>query len=287
MAYLEDAGNGRAPKPGAAPLVHQIGAHTWLARLAPWIISGVFLLLWEVLARSGVISRLFFPAPTAIGAAFMRRVADGSLLENTGISLYRLLAGVLLGGFSGAIAGLLLGWSALVRMVAEPFVAAVHPLPKIALLPLVLIIFGIGEESKIFLVALAAFFPMLINAMVGVQQIEGIYWEVALTYGARGPAMLRRVLLPGSMPYLLAGFRLALNAALVVTVAVEQLTAQRGLGASIWLAWQTLHTEELYATLLLIASLGVFANWLCTLLARHLIPWQPEKNTKMLIGGIK
>jgi NitT/TauT family transport system permease protein len=235
-----------------------------------------FLLLWEIASRANLISQLFFPPPTVIGNSLLRLIANGQLAKNLAQTLTRLSLGLFLGGSTGMLLGLILGWSPVIRSVAEPFVAALHPLPKIALLPLVLIIFGIGEQSKVVLIGLAAFFPMLINAMVGVQQIEGIYWDVAANYGARKFNLLRRVLLPGSMPYLLAGLRLALNAALVVTVAVEQLTARQGLGANIWLAWETLRTEELYATLLVIAVIGLSANWIMSLLTKKLVPWQVE-----------
>ena len=276
MAYLEDPGARSSPQPAPAPVKIVPGGSSRLLRLIPWIVLLSLLALWEAAARLNWVSTLFFPPPSMIGNSLVNLTANGRLAENLTQTLSRLGLGLLCGGSFGALIGLLLGWSPAVRLVAEPFIAATHPMPKIALLPLVLIIFGIGEQSKIVLISLAAFFPMLINAMVGVQQIEGIYWDVAANYGARGFYLLRRVLLPGSMPYLLAGLRLALNAALVVTVAVEQLTARKGLGANIWLAWETLRTEELYATLFVIAVIGLSANWFLSILARRLVPWQVE-----------
>lgn len=273
MAYLEKPGTPGAPKPAERTI-----KQNWGLQIGPWLALMLFLVAWEIAAYFGWVARLFFPAPSVIGLALWKMILSGRLVDDMQISLYRLGSGLLIGGFSGALSGIVLGWSLVARRLAEPFVAAIHPLPKIALLPLVLIIFGIGEESKIVLIALAAFFPMLINAMVGVQQIEGIYWEVAANYGAGGVKLLLRVLLPGSMPYLLAGFRLSLNAALVVTLAVEQLTARQGLGANIWLAWETMRTEELYATLFVIALLGLVTNWLSSLFARRMAPWRLEQN---------
>lgn len=276
MAYLDDSGTGSSPKPVNVFLSAFPAGHNRLLRFIPWLVMLLFFLIWELASRGKIISVLFFPPPSQIGSSLVELASSGRLAANLVQTLTRLGLGVLFGGSVGALIGLLLGWSPAVRMVAEPFVAATHPIPKIALLPLVLIIFGIGEESKIVLISLAAFFPMLINAMVGVQQIEGIYWDVASNYGAHGFKLLRRVLLPGSMPYLLTGLRLALNAALVVTVAVEQLTARQGLGANIWLAWETLRTEELYATLFVIALIGLLVNWLLSFLTRQLVPWQVE-----------
>ena len=232
------------------------------------------LVAWEVGARTGLVSALFFPAPSVIVRALVRTTASGELPIHLGFTLYRLALGLAFGGSAGLLLGLLMGWSRTARTIAGPAVAAIHPMPKLALLPLVLIIFGIGEQSKVVLIALAAFFPMLINSMAGVQQIDDLTWEVARHYQARGPTLLRRVVLPGSLPMVLAGAQLALNTALMVTVAVELVTAQQGLGATIWLAWQTLRTPEMYATLLVIAGLGLASNFLLGLLARRLMPWQ-------------
>ncbi len=172
--------------------------------------------------------------------------------------------------------GLLMGWSGRVRAIAGPVVAATHPLPKLALLPLALIILGIGESSKVVLIALAAFFPMLINSMAGVRQIDELTWEVAHLYRARGWILFRRVIWPGSLPLVLTGLQLAVNAALLVTVSVELLSARTGLGATIWLAWQTLRTEELYAVLVVIGGLGLASNSLLESATRRLLPWKGE-----------
>jgi ABC-type nitrate/sulfonate/bicarbonate transport system permease component len=121
---------------------------------------------------------------------------------------------------------------------------------------------------------LSAFFPMAINTMTGVRQINPLYFDVAKNYGATRLKLLTRVILPGSMPSVLAGARLAFNIGLTITTAVEIVTAQRGLGSLIWLAWETLRTEELYAALTLIAVLGIGMNWGLERLAASLLPWQ-------------
>ncbi len=232
---------------------------------------------WELAARAGLISALFFPPPTVIIVTLAQMLISGALLLDLGYTLFRLSVGLLLGGSLGLALGLLMGWSRTIRTLAEPAVAAAHPLPKVALLPLALIIFGIGEQSKIALIALAAFFPLLINSMAGVQQIDSLTWDVAHHYGARGGVLFRRVIWPASLPLVLVGLQLALNAALLVTVAVELVTAQQGLGATIWLAWQTLRIEELYATLVVIGLLGLGSNVALDMLARRLIPWQATR----------
>jgi NitT/TauT family transport system permease protein len=237
----------------------------------------LILLLWEIGGRLGAISTLFFPAPTIIARSLMDMIASGELWVDLRATLLRLGLGLSIGGGLGLLLGLLMGWSKRLRVVVDPFVAAVHPIPKITILPLIMIVLGIGESSKIALVAIATFFPMLINTMAGVRQIRPIHFEVAENYGASQHHVMTHVVLPGSLPLILTGARLALNTALVLTIAVELLTAQEGLGATVWLAWETLRTEELYAVLLVIALLGIGFNWGLQYLTGRMVPWEAER----------
>jgi NitT/TauT family transport system permease protein len=189
-------------------------------------------------------------------------------------TLSRLFLGFALGGFPGLILGLAMGWSHRLRRIIDPLIAALHPIPKIAVLPLIMVVFGIGESSKIVSVGIAVFFPVLINAMAGVRQISPIYFEVAKNYGASLFRVLTRVVGPGSLPLVLTGMRLGLNTALVLTIAVEVVSAQVGLGEMIWFAWETLRTEELYATLIVTAGLGIGFNVVLQHLTARLVPWQ-------------
>jgi NitT/TauT family transport system permease protein len=234
----------------------------------------VALSAWEWGARAGEISALYFPAPSVIARTLVRLSANGTLVVHLKVTLARLLAGSVLGGSAGLVLGLLMGWSHRLRAVLDPLVAATHPIPKIAILPLVLILFGLGETSKVVVIAVAAFFPMLISAMAGVKQISPIHFEVAKNYGAGWWKVCTRVVVPGSLPMVLTGARLTLNIALVLTIAVELLTAQEGLGAMLWLARETLRTEELYAGLVVIAGLGVGFNALLQWASTRLTPWQ-------------
>ncbi|MCO6453573.1 MAG: ABC transporter permease subunit [Caldilineales bacterium] len=233
-----------------------------------------FFLIWEAAARLGLVSSLFFPAPSVTLRTLGEYLISGELFTDLSLTLSRLLGGMLIGGGVGLALGLLMGWSRKLRTVADPLIAAIHPIPKIAILPLILIIFGIGEQSKIVLVAIACFFPMFINTMTGVRQISPIYYEVAANYEANRRMIFRRIIIPGSLPMILAGARLALNTALVITIAVELLTAREGLGATIWLAWETLRTEDLYAALAIVALLGIVFNWGLQVIARRMAPWQ-------------
>ena len=234
----------------------------------------LWLTAWEIAARRGWIAAIFFPPPSLILLTLARMALTLTFWSALGITFVRLSVGVGL----GAGAGLLLGWAMgavpMIRITFNPLVAFLHPLPKLALLPLFLILLGIGEASKIAVVAVTAFFPMLINTLAGVEGIDRTYWEVAANYGARGTVLMRRLIVPGSLPMALVGLRLAVNNGLILTVAVEMLAAQQGLGAQIWLAWQTLRLQELYATLAVISLVGFVSHRLLNILTRRLLPWQ-------------
>lgn len=225
------------------------------------------------LGSMGGVSALLFPSPAAFVNAVAQPGVYGRLAGDFGATCLRLLAGLAIGGVIGVLLGLIMGWSATTRRWLDPVIAALHPLPKVALLPLLMMAFGIGDASKIAAIATASFFPMLISCMAGVRSIQPIHFEVASNYGAGRLATFRRVVWPGSLPMTLTGLRLAFNAGLLVAVAVEMVSARQGLGALIWIAWQTLNTPELYLGLLIIASIGLGVNaWLKGLTTR-LTPW--------------
>ncbi len=241
------------------------------------LIMMIALMTWELAVRRGALSSLFFPAPSVVLLTSIKLIMNGKLTTHGGATLWRVFLGLGLGGGFGLILGLAMGWSRRLRVIMDPFVAATHPVPKIAILPLVMILFGIGESSKVAIVAVSTFFPMLINTVAGVRQISPIHFEVAKNYGANTVKIFTRVIVPGSLPLILAGLRLALNMALLITIAVELVAAQEGLGAMIWLAWQTLRTEELYVSLGVASALGLTFNFLLQHIAVYLAPWQTEQ----------
>jgi NitT/TauT family transport system permease protein len=280
MANMEDARRRSAEELTDAGL--KIGIRRSCVRIERWLPLGIILaglVGWEWQARTGGLSPLFFPAPFSILKTFFRLLIQGILPTHIAATLGPALLGLVLGGLPGLILGLAMGWSQRLREVMEPFIASGHPMPKIALLPLIMIIFGIGETSKVVVIAIAAFFPMLINTMAGVRQINPTYFEVAVNYGASLSKMFTRVILPGSLPAILVGVRLAFNIAMLLTIAVEMVISQAGLGGMIWFAWQTLRTEELYASLVAIAALGVGFNVLLMRATARLVPWQVERES--------
>jgi NitT/TauT family transport system permease protein len=247
----------------------------WISLVA----VAAFVALWEILARVGVLPNVLFSSPTVIAATLVRSLASGEMLNHALATMWRTGAGLALGAIPGLLIGLAMGWSPTLRRTLDPLLAAVHPIPKIAILPLIMIFLGVGESARIAVASVAAFFPLLINAMAGVRQINPLYFEVAETYGASRFRLFTHVVIPGSLPFVLSGTRLAANVTLLVTIAAEIVMAERGLGSLVWLAWETLRVELLYATLIVIALLGVALTGSLIALRRWLVPWQVDALT--------
>jgi NitT/TauT family transport system permease protein len=249
-----------------------LGAGLWI----PVIVVAGLLVVWEALSRLGVLRPVLFSSPTVIAQTLARAIASGEMVSHTGATLLRTGTGLVVGAVPGLLLGLAMGWSAGLRRALDPLLAAVHPIPKIAILPLLMIFLGVGEATRIAVASVAAFFPMLINTMAGVRQINPLYFEVARNYGAGGFRVFSHVVLPGSLPFVFSGARLAANVTLLVTIAAEIVMSDRGLGALVWLSWETLRVELLYATLVVIALLGISLTGGLRLLRRALVPWQVD-----------
>ena len=245
-------------------------------RLGSIIAFILFLCAWQLAAQAGLISATFFPAPSRIWTSLLKLANSGDLATAMGATLLRFGIGLLAGSVLGALLGLLMGWWRGLRHFLDPFIAAVYPIPKIAIFPLILVIFGLGEQSKFVAIALAAFFPMLITSLAGVQQINRVYFEVGRNYGARGRQFFSRILLPGSLPSVMAGLRLSSNMAFVVTITVEIVASNTGLGVLLWFGWQTFRVSEIYAVLVVIGLVGLTISYVIDRLTRTLVPWMGE-----------
>lgn len=236
---------------------------------------GGVLLLWEVLGRSGLVAPLFLPPLSRVILDGFLMLNSGELWAHLGASLWRILWGFLLGAGSGVFLGLAMGISRVVDGLGHPLVAASYPIPKIALLPLFILWLGLGESSKVAVIALGVFFPVLVNTRAGVKDVNPILIQAAVSLGS-GPARIaRKVLLPGSLPTIFAGLKLGAGAALLLLVTAEMIAADRGIGFMILSAANLMQTTRLLFGVLLLAALGLFSNWALATLERRLIPWKP------------
>lgn len=234
------------------------------------------LLLWEALARAKAIDTRFFPAPSSILAQLATLWESGELPAHLRASLARLALGALIGGVPALALGLLMGLYRPLRAVIEPLVAATYPIPKSAILPLLLLIFGLGEASKVAMVAIGVFYPVLINSMAGVLEIDRIYLDVGRNFGASRWQVVRTIALPGALPLVLAGAKLGLGMGLILISIAEMIGAKSGLGYMIWNAWELLSVETMYVGLLVIALLGFAITIALNELERRVVPWKPR-----------
>src|SRR5271155_402966 len=232
------------------------------------------LVVWELAARLHVIDTRFFPAPSSVIAVMIDMLRSGELITNTLVSLRRLALGTLIGGVPALVLGIAMGLNRWVRAVFDPLVAATYPIPKSSILPLALLIFGLGESSKIFMVAVGVFFPVAINATTGVLEINKIYLDVGRNYKASRWNMFWTIALPGALPVIMTGFKLGIGIGLILIAVAEMIGAKSGLGYLIWSAWETFAVEQMYVGLFMIALIGFVLTLLLNELERFIIPWK-------------
>ncbi len=282
MGAQPAAGRSRAA-PGGPERTAGTGAHVSAAareRLLSVLSPVLLLAIWEVLAHVGVIDTRFFPAPSSIFAVMWQMLQPsiqfprGELLTHLGISLQRIAIGFLIGVIPGVIIGLAMGLFSPIRAIIQPLVDGTFPIPKIAVLPLFIMIFGIGEESKYAIIATAVIYLVLINTAAGVRNIDRIYLDVGQNFHASKLMMFTDIALPGALPMIAAGIRLSMGVALLVIVSAEFVGAKSGLGYLIWTSWQVFQVEKMYVGLTMIAVVGYVTAVLLNWLERWLIPWR-------------
>lgn len=232
------------------------------------------LLLWELAAQFHMIDVRFFPAPSKVFMQLFTMVQNGLLWKHTWASLQRLFWGFLWGGVPALILGVAMGLYRTLRVIVEPIISVTYPIPKSAILPLILLIFGLGEPSKVVVVATGVFFPILINSMAGVLEIQKIYFDVSANFGASRWQVFKTVALPGALPLIMTGIKLGVGLGLVLISIAEMVGAKSGLGYMIWNAWEILSVETMYVGLIVIAILGLILSLILTEIERYVVPWK-------------
>ncbi len=238
-----------------------------------WWFPAAMLAGWESLSWLGWLNPLFFPAPSRIFVAAVRMIHTGEWVEQSLSTLHRMTAGAALGLVAGIACGLAMGASRPVRSTLEPLVSALNSTPKLAVMPLLLLVVGVGETARLAPIMLTGFVTLAMQTLDAVRSINPAYIETARNYGARRLALLRWVYLPAALPQLFTGLRLAAGRCLVITISVELLGSPDGLGRMIWLSWQTLATEKLYIGIFTTTMLGLAFHQGLAYLERRVAPW--------------
>ncbi|WP_205676841.1 ABC transporter permease [Arthrobacter crystallopoietes] len=234
----------------------------------------VLLLIWEGFVHLGAIDARFFPAPSSIFMRMGELIASGELWMHMWASIQRLFYGFWLGLVPAIVLGVLMGLSRPIRSALSPLVSGTYPIPKSALLPLILLIFGLGEMSKIVMVAIGVFYPVVLNTMSGVVQVAPIYYDVSKNYGASKLKVFKTVAIPGAMPSIMTGIELGAGLGLILIAIAEMMGAQEGLGFMIWNAWQLFSVETMYVGIFVIAVMGYIIALFLAEVAKWVMPWK-------------
>lgn len=248
--------------------------------LSDWLgVIGVvgFFLGWELSTRLEIINPFYFPPFSKIIAKGYELFANGSILEHMWFSLTNFSIGFAISVVLGVVMGVPMGWYRTVHKTFDPLLSGIYATPLIALLPLIIMMFGLGSISKIIMTILAAVFPILINTMVGIANTDNRLITMSRAFGARDSQILMKVSLPGSLPYIVAGMRVALGRALVYIVVAEQYGAATGLGYLSSVAAQRFQMAAMFVPIVIIAGLGAGLNETLKAIERRLDKWKPQK----------
>lgn len=234
----------------------------------------VIVAVWQVSVQNRWVSPIFLPSPGAILRALYVLLESGALAGHVAASLQRILLGFALGASAGVIVGVAIGLVSLARAVGMPIVSALFPIPKIAVLPLFILWFGIGEPSKVATIALGVFFPTVISTASGVDGVARNLIRMAQSFNVPASAIVAKIVLPGALPGILAGCRISASIALILVVAAEMIGAERGIGAFILTAGNLMQTDQLLAGVAVLSVLGLIVGTGLTRLERWLLAWR-------------
>ena len=234
-----------------------------------------FLALWEIAPRMvpGINTKMFPPPSHVAGVFYDMAVRTGDIWPHVGASLQRALWGFLLGAAAGIAAGVLTGRILVLRHLTDPVLHGLRAIPAIAIVPLAIVWFGLGDLSKVMLIAWGAFFPVWINTFFGVRDIPAVYLRSAATLGAGRWATLTQVALPAALPFVFAGLRHATSVSFVVLVAAELVGAEKGLGFLISFAHLVFRVDIMFVGLIFLGGIGFLADQLFAVLLNRLFPW--------------
>jgi sulfonate transport system permease protein len=244
-----------------------------------WALPVGLALVWEIASRLGALPSTILPAPSEVIAAAWRLTLSGELPRNIGVSTLRALSGFAVGGGIGLALGLANGLSSLSERLTDTTLQMVRNVPHLALIPLVILWFGIDEEAKLFLVALGVFFPIYINALLGIRSVDPQLVEMGRAYGMDRWTLFRRVILPAALPSLFVGLRYALGIMWLTLIVAETISASSGLGYMAMQAREFLLVDVVVLSIAIYALLGKLADSIARLLERLSLQWHPAFRT--------
>ncbi|WP_428827643.1 ABC transporter permease [Azonexus sp. IMCC34842] len=253
------------------------------------LVPAILIILWEAGSRFGLFSEVLLPSPTAVaikwwayllplqpqeaGQSTLAWLFSGEMLHDAYSSLFRVIAGFIIGAGLALPLGLLMGASPRTYDLFNPLMQILRPIPPIAYIPLAILWFGLGNPPSFFLIAIGAFFPVLMNTIAGVRQVDGIYLRAARNLGVNQWTMFTRVILPAATPYILAGVRIGIGTAFIVVIVSEMIAVNDGLGFRILEAREFMWSDKIIAGMITIGLLGLLIDTAVSRLNNHLLRW--------------
>jgi sulfonate transport system permease protein len=247
----------------------------WLRLLQRWTIPSVLIGVWQLASASGWISQRILPAPWDVVSAFWTLSLKGELLKHFLVSFHRAATGIGFGALVGLIFGLLVGSRRSADLMLDGTLQMLRNVPQLALIPLVIIWFGVGETAKVFLVALSTFFPIYVNTVHGIRSIDPRLLEMANIYNLKPYEIQFHIVIPGALPSILVGLRQSLGIAWLSLVVAETVAATSGIGYLAMDAREFMRTDVVVMCIIIYALLGKWADLLVRWLERRLLPWHP------------
>jgi sulfonate transport system permease protein len=245
-------------------------------RLTPWLAPLSLLVAWELAADRGWVMARTLPAPSAVAVAFWQTLNDGSLLQAIGVSSARALKGLLIGGVLGFVLGVVNGLWRPADLFLDSTLQMLRNVPHLAIIPLVILWFGIGEEAKIFLVAIGVMFPIYLNTYHGVRAIDPALIEMGRVYGLSPLALIARVVLPGALPSVFVGLRYGLGIMWLTLIVAETISASSGIGYMTMNAREFLQTDVVLLGIIIYALLGKISDVAAKLCEQRALAWRPS-----------
>ncbi|MET3321496.1 aliphatic sulfonate ABC transporter permease SsuC [Peribacillus butanolivorans] len=249
---------------------------TTLEAVIPWVIPILFLVLWQLLGSLGVLSKKILPTPIEVIEGTIRLSQDGSLYQYIWISTKRAFIGFFIGGALGFILGLLNGLIAVASKFLDTSIQMIRTIPHLALIPLVILWFGIGEQAKIFLVALGVAFPIYLNTYHGIRNVDKGLIEMGKVYGLKGFSLFSKILLPGALPSILVGVRYALGIMWMSLIVAETIASDTGIGYMATSAREFMQMDIVILSIILYALLGKLSDVLALILEKKWLQWHPN-----------
>ena len=244
--------------------------------IIPWIVPFIVLLLWEIASRTGLLSTRILPAPSSVVFTAIRLASTGELFRHMGISAARAISGFIVGGGIGFILGLLTGLSRIAEQLLDSSLQMLRTIPNLALIPLVILWFGIGDQARLFLVSIGVFFPIYLNTYHGIRSVDPELIEMGRVYGLKTSQLLWQIVFPGALSSILVGVRFSLGIMWLSLIVAEQIAADSGIGYMAMNAREFMQTDVVVLSIVIYALLGKLANSIAKALENKFLSWNPN-----------